>query len=116
GYVATAIGALIAGVLSQGLLLAGFAAVDADRAIVIGYAIVGLLMAVVFERVSPAVEAPLATAPDDGIRRRLGLGRSRGTVARLSALFSIDAFGGGFIPQSLMAYWFHLWFGVLPAI
>ena len=54
---------------------------------------------------------------DDGIRRRLGLGdRSRGIVTRLSLLFSIDAFAGGFIPQSLMAYWFHLRFGVEPAI
>ena len=116
GYIATAFGALAAGFLSQGLLAAGFVAVDAYRAIVIGYAIVGLLMAVVFERVSLAVEAPHAAAPDDGIRRRLGLGRSKGVVARLSALFSIDAFGGGFIPQSLMAYWFHLRFGVEPAI
>jgi MFS family permease len=49
--------------------------------------------------------------------RRLGLGaRSRGIVARLSALFALDAFGGGFIPQSLMAYWFHLKFGVEPAV
>jgi MFS family permease len=116
GYVATAIGALAAGLLSQGLLDAGFAGADAYRAIVIGYAIVGLLMAVVFERVSPAVEAPNRAAADDGVRRRLGLGRSRGIVARLSALFSIDAFGGGFIPQSLMAYWFHLRFGVEPAV
>ncbi len=50
----------------------------------------------------------------DGIRRRFGLGRSRGVVLRLSALFSLDAFAGGFIPQSLMAYWFHLQFGVEP--
>ncbi|HEX6868780.1 MAG TPA: MFS transporter, partial [Candidatus Limnocylindrales bacterium] len=46
---------------------------------------------------------------------RLGLGRSRRTVLRLSALFSLDAFAGGFIPQSLMAYWFHIRFGVEPA-
>jgi MFS family permease len=116
GYVATAVGALAAGFISQGLLALGFAAVDAYRAIVIGYAIVGLAMAIVFWRVSPAVEAPLSEGPDDGIRRRLGLGRSKRIVARLSALFSIDAFGGGFIPQSLMAYWFHLRFGVEPAV
>ena len=36
-------------------------------------------------------------------------------VLRLSALFSIDAFAGGFIPLSLMAYWFHLRYGVEPA-
>lgn len=53
---------------------------------------------------------------DDGIRRRLGLGRSKGIVARLSILFSLDSFAGGFVPQSLMAYWFHLKFGVEPAV
>src|SRR4029078_11201076 len=75
-------------------------------------------MAFVFGRIGPAVEAPSADpgASDDGIRRRLGLGGSRGIVARLSALFALDAFGGGFIPQSLMAYWFHLRFGVEPAV
>ena len=63
-----------------------------------------------------AIEAPPTATSDDGIRRRLGLGRSRGVVLRLSFLFSIDAFGGGFIPQSLMAYWFHIQFGVEPAV
>jgi MFS family permease len=116
GYVATATGALAAGFLSQGLLAAGWSGVDSYRAIVVGYAAAGVLMAVVFWRVGPIVEV---AAPDanDGIARRLGLGdRSRGIVARLSALFALDAFGGGFIPQSLMAYWFHLRFGVEPAL
>jgi MFS family permease len=117
GYVATAVGALAAGLLSQALLAMNLAPVDAYRAVVIAYSVVGLLMAVVFWRVGPEVEAPHKVAADDGIRRRLGLGdRSRGIVTRLSLLFSIDAFAGGFIPQSLMAYWFHLRFGVEPAI
>ena len=37
-----------------------------------------------------------------------------GRRAEAVGLFSLDAFGGGFIPQSLMAYWFHLQFGVEP--
>jgi MFS family permease len=116
GYVATAVGALSAGFLSQGLLAAGAPPVDAYRAIVIGYAIVGLAMAVVFGRVGPEVEAPVSQRVDDNVRRQFGLGPSRGIVIRLSALFAIDAFGGGFIPQSLMAYWFHLRYGVEPAV
>ncbi len=116
GYVATAIGSLSAGLLGQGMLGAGFAPVDAYRAIVIGYALVGLAMAVVFGRVGPGVEAPAARPAEDGIRRRLGLGRSKGIVARLSVLFALDSFAGGFVPQSLMAYWFHLKFGVEPAV
>lgn len=116
GYVATAIGALAAGLLSQGLQAAGLAAVESYRAIVIGYGLVGLVMAVVFWRIGPTIEAT-EIAADEGIGRRFGIGpRSRPIVARLSALFALDAFGGGFIPQSLMAYWFHLRFGVDPAI
>jgi predicted MFS family arabinose efflux permease len=34
------------------------------------------------------------------------LHRSRGTVMRLSALFSLDSFGGGFVPQTFIAYLF----------
>jgi MFS family permease len=34
----------------------------------------------------------------------------------LSALFSIDAFAGGFILQSIVAYWFHIRYGVQPAV
>jgi MFS family permease len=116
GYVATATGALAAGVLSQVLLDRGAAPVDAYRAVVVGYALIGIVMAVGFWRLGAAIEAPPATGPDDGIRRRLGLGRSRAVVLRLSLLFSLDAFAGGFIPQSLIAYWFHLQFGVEPAL
>ena len=66
---------------------------------------------------APAVEAP----PAHGRRRRHPAPArarpvARASSLRLSALFSLDAFGGGFIPQSLMAYWFHLQFGVEPAV
>ena len=37
-------------------------------------------------------------------------------VYTLSALFSLDAFGGGFVIQSIVAYWFHLRFGVEPGV
>src|SRR5947199_6686917 len=43
-----------------------------------------------------------------------GLVRSKDVVLSLSALFSVDAFGGGFVIQSFAAYWFYLRFGVDP--
>jgi MFS family permease len=117
GYVATALGALAAGLISQALIAAGSAAVDAYRAVVIGYALIGIFMALLFRLVGPEVEAPARGQTDAGVARRLGLGaRSRAIILRLSALFALDAFGGGFIPQSLMAYWFHVRFGVEPAL
>jgi MFS family permease len=115
GYVATATGALAAGLLGQALLGVGWPALDAYRAVVALYAVIGLAMAFMAWRLGGEIEAPATAAADDGIVRRLGLGRSRSVVFRLSALFSLDAFAGGFIPQSLMAYWFTLQFGVSPA-
>jgi MFS family permease len=115
GYVATASGALAAGLLSQALLDGGVTAVDAYRAIVIGYAVIGAAMAIGFWWLGAAIEAPPRAAAAEGIRRRFGLERSKSIVLRLSILFSLDAFGGGFIPQSLIAYWFHLEFQVEPA-
>ena len=114
GYLATATGALLAGLLSEALLSTGSAPMEAYRAVVVGYGLVGVAMAAVAWTLRPAIETPVPTA-DDGIRRRLGLGRSRGVIARLSALFALDAFAGGFIPQTLMAFWFATRFEVGPA-
>jgi predicted MFS family arabinose efflux permease len=81
----------------------------------VGYAAVGLLLGLLFTRLSRGVEAPTGGAPTTGAAP-LGLHRSRGIVLRLSALFSVDAFAGGFVIQSLVAYWFHTRFGVEPAV
>jgi MFS family permease len=115
GYVATATGALAAGLLGEVLIGAGWPTDDAYRAVVLGYAAIGVLMTVFAWRLGRAIEVPTPAAADDGIAKRLGLGRSRSVVFRLSALFAVDAFAGGFIPQSLMAYWFALRFDVSPA-
>src|SRR4029077_3383804 len=45
-----------------------------------------------------------------------GLERSRDVVVKLSALFALDSFGGGFVVQSFAAYWFYLRFGVNPGM
>jgi MFS family permease len=110
GSVATAIGALVTGVL-VGFLRGGMAMpeVDADRVVLLLYVAVGILLVPIFLAVSPAVEVPPV---DTSIARRLGLHKSRGVVFRLAALFSLDAFAGGFVIQSLIAFWFYTRFGV----
>lgn len=110
GSLATALGALVGGWLTQGLQMSGMAVEGAYRVVIAGYAVAGILLAILFGCLSPAVEARAGgtvSAP-----RILGLHRSRGVVMRLGALFALDAFAGGFIVQSFMAYWFHLKFGV----
>jgi MFS family permease len=110
GSIATAVGALVTGV-AVGFLRGGMSMseLDADRLILLLYAIVGLGLVPVFLAVSSGVEVPPV---DMSIARRLGLGPSRGIVLRLAALFSIDAFAGGFVIQSLIAFWFYTRFGV----
>jgi MFS family permease len=114
GSFATAAGALAGGALAGGLIASGMAAADGYRLVIVAYAVVGLALAGLFSLVSPNVE--VQDAPDVSISRRLGLHRSQRTVARLSVLFGLDAFGGGFVVQSLVAYWFHLRFGADPAL
>jgi MFS family permease len=111
GSFATATGALCGGLLAQALQTSGMAVLDSYRVIVIGYATGGAVLTVLFLFLSPAVEW-VQQAQAEGVQRRLGLHRSRGVVARLSALFALDAFAGGFVVQSIIAYWFHLRFGV----
>ena len=113
GSLATASGALAAGFVAQALQGSGAPQIDSYRVIVIGYAIIGIVLAALFWRLSPAIEVPAAERTS--VATRLGLHRSRGIVLRLAALFSLDAFAGGFVMQSLIAYWFHQRFGADPA-
>ena len=110
GSFATALGALGGGWTAQALQGAGLVPVASYRVLVFAYATMGLGLAFLFAKMSSAVEAP----PSATHAGRLGLHASRGVVLRLSALFSLDAFAGGFVIQSLVAYWFHVKFGVAP--
>ena len=110
GSFATATGALTGGWLSQFLQAGVRSELEAYRLIVAGYALGGLLLSILFLNLSSAVEVGQAKASDTKLF--LGLHRSRGVVLKLSALFALDAFAGGLIVQSMMAYWFHVKFGV----
>jgi MFS family permease len=109
GSFATATGALGGGWLATLLQSRGWSALASYQTILTGYALAGGLLMLLFLVLSPAVEIIKELKP---IRRTLGLHQSRGVVAKLSALFAMDAFAGGLVIQSLMAYWFRVRFGV----
>jgi MFS family permease len=119
GSFATALGALGGGTLVQTLQDSGVTPLGSYRMIVIGYAIIGFILGVLFTQLSPAVEIQTggdSSRSTSAFKTRFGLHRSRGVVLKLSALFSIDAFAGGFVLQSILAYWFHVRFNVQPAL
>lgn len=111
GSFATALGALASGWFAQWLQADGWFALEAYRLILMGYAIGGLLLTTLFLNLSPAIEAA-QTNLEDQPGKVLGLHRSRDVVFKLSALFAFDAFAGGLIVQSMIAYWFHIKYGV----
>ena len=119
GSFATALGALAGGSLVQLLMDSGVSSLGSYRVIVICYAVIGAVLGGLFTRLSPAVEIRTAANPSQSpsaSKTLFGLHRSRRVVLKLSALFSIDAFAGGFVLQSILAYWFHVRFNVQPAV
>jgi MFS family permease len=103
------------GALAGGLpvVLQAWAGVDlmaAYRYTFFGYAALQLLTAALYLQLSPGIELsndpllPKATAAISVESKRI--------VRRLAALFSVDALGGGFLGDALVAYWFFRRFGI----
>ncbi len=119
GSFSTATGALIGGWLAHFLQRSGMSVLRSYQVDVIIYSGIGLLLAFIFSMLSPAVEAKNTVKPEPSVdtpKTQFGLHRSKGIVMKLSALFALDAFGGGFVIQSFVAYWFFKRYGVNPAI
>jgi MFS family permease len=118
GSTATALGALFAGTVTHALERTAMMPVARYRVVVVLYAVAGVLLAGLFTQLSSAAEvrsSQEASALPTTMRSFFGVGRSHRVVVRLSSLFALDAFAGGFVVQSFAAYWFYLRFGVNPA-
>jgi MFS family permease len=116
GSLATALGALFGGFVTQALRQTSMTPVASYRAVVLVYATLGILLAFIFARLSALVE--VEGIPDGAVTLAgnvFGITRSRNIVLKLSGLFALDSFAGGFVVQSFAAYWFYLRFGVEPA-
>lgn len=108
GSLAVACGALLAAVPAWLAAHGGIDVLAAMRAMFVLYGVVGLGVWMLYRRLpAPEVAATqTASAP---------LGPSRSVVVRLALLFSIDAFAGGLIVNSLLALWLATRFGLSTA-
>jgi MFS family permease len=118
---AAAFGALAAAVPGWLAARAGIELLTALRLMFAGYAAVGLALLLLYRR--------LPEARHYGDAPKAPLGPSRGIVFKLAALFSVDAFAGGLVLNSLMSLWlmqrfdlslaaagtFFFWTGLLSA-
>jgi len=95
GALSMAVGTLAAGTTDL-LARAGINEITAFKSMFYAYGALGIACALLYRRLPHAQMAEKPHAP---------LGPSRGIVYKLAALFSLDAFSGGFIVQSLLALW-----------
>jgi MFS family permease len=109
GSFATATGALTGGWLAQVLQEKEWTAIASYRVVLMGYAFGGIVLLLLFLNLTKSIEVK---ATQDTLKRILGLHRSREVVLKLSSLFALDAFAGGLLVQSWIAYWFHVCFGI----
>jgi MFS family permease len=114
GSFASAVGALAGGWFAQGLQASGWTALESYRMILIGYALGGVILLLLFFNLRQSVE--VEQTQQEEIQRVLGLHRSRKVVFKLSGLFAMDAFAGGLLVQSFLAYWFHIRFGISSGV
>lgn len=105
-----ALGALAAGIPALAQQRWG---VDLERSyflLLIGYAVINMMSAALYLFLSHDVEVSRATLPEIAGEAISPEGKS--TVRRISRLFFIDAFGGGFLVDAIVAYWFFRRFGI----
>jgi MFS family permease len=105
GALASATGALLAAAPAVLHRWFGWEQLSVMRGMFVLYSSLALVNLLAYRTLSPAVEtrAHARSAP---------LHRSRGVVVRLSGLFAIDAFAGGFIAQSILALWLFRRYGL----
>lgn len=98
GYVAASAGALLVGLPKY----IGLGTTD-YRPLFAAYLVSGLLGAYLYSRLSVKVEMEKASSS----RKTVISESSKPVIKRLSALFALDAFGGGFIGVSILSYYFY---------
>lgn len=106
GAFAGAFGSLLAGT-PEWFATFGIGLIEAIKIMFVAYGVLGVAGALAYRRIPVATRAPQAEA-----RPAAALGPSRRIVYKLAALFSIDAFAGGFVVQSLLALWLFERFGL----
>jgi predicted MFS family arabinose efflux permease len=109
-YLAGAFGALAAGGPAAFRHL--YPALPADQRLLLIFPAIAIACAILASRLSSAIEGGHRERAEPRLRGvkppRL---RSGGTIRRLAALFALDSFGGGFVVQTFLVFWFHRKFG-----
>lgn len=103
--------ALSAGILVSGLptILShqfGLDQIHAIKILFLAYAACALIALIIYLVLSPKIEIRVKSQQTKSSFRNI-TPQSRSTIKKISSLFAIDSFGGGFVIQSIVAFWFY---------
>ena len=87
-----------------------FSLLSSYKVVFLGYSGLCLIVALVYGALSPTVESN--NPPERAKLNAVVMPETKRILAKLTALFSLDAFGGGFLTDALVAYWFFRRFGI----
>ncbi len=106
--------AMSAGVLVSGLPSVlqnyGLDKIGAIKSLFLIYAACAVIVLAIYLFLSKNIEVK-DNAPKSGLSLKHISPKSRGIIAKMSTLFAVDSFGGGFVIQSIVSFWFYTRFG-----
>jgi len=109
GTFAMAGGVLVSGLPNFLVQHYGLAQINAIKTLFIFYAVLALVVTGIYLALSKKIEIQ----PKDGQRvpQKSISPKTRGIITKMSSLFAVDSFAGGFVIQSIVAFWFYSKFG-----
>jgi MFS family permease len=106
--------AMSAGVLLSGLPLIlqnhGFDKIGAIKLLFLIYAACAVAVLVIYLTLSKNIEVKDNVPVSDFSLKNISP-KSKNIIAKMSSLFAVDSFGGGFVIQSIVSFWFYTRFG-----
>jgi len=109
GTFAMAGGVLVSGLPNFLVQHYGLAQINAVKILFIFYAVLALVVTGIYLGLSKKIE--IQVQDEQGVPQKSISPKTRGIITKMSSLFAVDSFAGGFVIQSIVAFWFYSKFG-----
>lgn len=117
GTFAMAAGVLLSGLPEFFVQVYGFNQIDSIKPLFLLYSIIAVAVTVIYFLLSKNIEVKANPVGGKGYQTNTLSAESKKRIGKLSALFAVDSFAGGFVIQSIVSYWFFTKFGIdLPTL
>lgn len=117
GTFAMAAGVLLSGLPEFFVQAYGFNQIDSIKPLFLLYSIIAVAVTVIYFLLSKNIEVKANPVGGKGYQTNTLSAESKKRIGKLSALFAVDSFAGGFVIQSIVSYWFFTKFGIdLPTL